>query len=329
MNITYAKKIMSIRDKKVLVTGGAGFVGSHLCDLLISKGFSVVCVDSLLTGKSENISHLAKNDSFKFINLDIVDSLKVDKLIPDDIGYIFNLASPASPIDYWKYPEETLLVNSVGTLNVLRLAVKLRSRFLTASTSEIYGDPLEHPQKETYFGNVNTFGPRSCYDEGKRFSEAAIRVFIDKYGLDARIVRIFNTYGPRMKRDDGRVVSNFICWALEGKDIKLDGDGSQTRSFCYVTDLVDGLFKAMFSDSSRGEVFNIGNPGEFTIMELAKLIIDMTKSSSKLVLSDSFRTNDPMRRRPDISKAKKILNWTPKVKLEEGISKTIEYFKET
>jgi len=244
------------------------------------------------------------------------------------LDYIFHLASPASPIDYQNYPEETLLVNSTGTLNVLKLAKESGAKALIASTSEVYGDPLEHPQKETYFGNVNSFGPRSCYDEGKRYAEAATYVYIRKYDIDARIIRIFNTYGPRMQKDDGRVVSNFIMNALEGAPFKIDGDGSQTRSFCYVEDLVEGITKAMFTEGTKGEIFNLGNPDEFTIKELAEKIISLTGTKSEMQFSSAFRENDPMRRKPDITKAETVLNWEPKINLEEGLRKTIEFYKE-
>ncbi len=307
--------------KKVLVTGGAGFIGSHLCDYLIAKGFSIICVDNLLTGSEKNINKLNANKNFRFVKKDVTEYLDYD------IDYIFHLASPASPIDYWNYPEETLLTNSEGTLNILKLAKKKKAKFLLASTSEIYGDPLEHPQKETYYGNVNTFGPRSCYDESKRFAEAATYVYLHKYDIDARIVRIFNTYGPRMKKDDGRVVSNFINQALTGSPITVDGDGSQTRSFCYVSDLVDGIYKAVFTKNTKGEIFNLGNPNEITIIDLASKIISLTRSGSGIVSSGSFRKDDPMKRKPDISKANKILKWKPEVSIEEGLKKTIEYYK--
>jgi nucleoside-diphosphate-sugar epimerase len=277
-----------------------------------------------LTGSKENVKDLLSNPNFQLIEADVTEQ----KDYPvSDIDYIFHLASPASPVDYQNYPEETLLVNSTGTLNMLKLAQNSGARILIASTSEVYGDPLEHPQKETYFGNVNTFGPRSCYDEGKRFAEAATYVYLNKYKIDARIVRIFNTYGPNMQHDDGRVISNFLTAALKGNPIKIDGDGSQTRSFCYVTDMVEGLFKAMFTENTKGEIFNLGNPNEFTIKDLAERIITMTKSTSSVEYTGSFRENDPMRRQPDITKAKNVLGWEPRVNLEEGLSKTIEYYK--
>jgi UDP-glucuronate decarboxylase len=310
--------------QNVLVTGGAGFIGSYLCDLLINKKYKVTCLDNLLTGSKNNIEHLLKNPDFEFIEADVTKPFAF-RIVP--FTHIFHLASPASPIDYQNYPEETLLANSVGTLRVFVLAQKTGAKVLVASTSEVYGDPLEHPQKETYFGNVNTFGPRSCYDEGKRFAETATFVNIRKYDIDARIVRIFNTYGPRMQKDDGRVVSNFITSALKGNPLKIDGDGSQTRSFCYVDDMVEGIMKAMFSEGTKGEVLNLGNPDEFTIKKLAEEVVSLTGSKSKMIFSGKFRENDPMRRQPDITKAKKVLEWGPKVKLEEGLQKTIEYYR--
>jgi nucleoside-diphosphate-sugar epimerase len=307
--------------QSVLVTGGAGFIGSHLCDRLILGGYKVFCLDNLITGSKSNIESLLNNPNFEFIEADVCSGFQ----IPDS-GFIFHLASPASPIDYQEKPEETLLANSLGTLNILNLAKDRKAKVLIASTSEIYGDPKEHPQKETYPGNVNSFGPRSCYDESKRFAETATYVYLHKYNLDARIVRIFNTYGPNMQKDDGRVVSNFINEALENAEIKIDGDGSQTRSFCYVSDLVDGIAKAMFLKGTRGQVFNLGNPDEFTIKELAQKVVKLTNSKSKISYTGEFRPDDPMRRRPDITKAKEVLGWEPKVKLEEGLQKTIEYY---
>lgn len=312
--------------QKVLVTGGCGFIGSHLCKSLLEDGYQVTCFDNLITGSKKNIEELLSNPNFEFVEADICQHLEnIEEL--ENVNYIFHLASPASPIDYQNHPEETLLVNSQGTLNILNLASKQKSKVLIASTSEIYGDPLEHPQKETYWGNVNTFGPRSCYDESKRFAETAVYVYLHKYDLDARIVRIFNTYGPNMQRDDGRVVSNFINWALKNEEIKIDGDGSQTRSFCYVTDLVDGIKKAMFLEDTKGEIFNLGNPDEFTISDLSKKVIELTNSTSEVIHSKEFRPDDPMQRCPDITKAKEILGWEPKVNLEEGLKNTIEYYK--
>jgi len=308
--------------KKTVVAGGAGFVGSHLCDLLLEKGMQVVCVDNLITGRKSNISHLIGNKNFKFLELDI----SKDEIPETGIDYILNLASPASPVDYQKNPEETALVNSVGTRNLLILAHKNKARFLFASTSEIYGDPLEHPQKETYWGNVNSYGPRSCYDESKRFGETLIYIYIHKHDVDARIIRIFNTYGPRMQKNDGRVVSNFINQALENKPLTIYGDGTQTRSFCYVSDLVEAIVKAILKDGVKGEVFNLGNPGEFTMLELAEKIKNLTDSKSEIVF-EPLPKDDPKKRRPDISKAKVDLEWEPKVLVDEGLRKTIEYYK--
>lgn len=310
-----------------LVTGGAGFIGSHLCKSLLDDGYSVICLDNLVTGNKKNIEGLLSNPNFEFIEADVCDPSSFINLKSKFINHVFHLASPASPIDYQNLPEETLLANSIGSLNVLNFAKEINAKVLVASTSEIYGDPLEHPQKETYWGNANSFGPRSCYDESKRFAEAATYVFLHTHGVDARIVRIFNTYGPNMQKDDGRVVSNFINWAIRGEEIKIDGDGSQTRSFCYVSDLVEGIKKAMFTDGTKGQVFNLGNPEEYQVRELADKIIRLIDSKSKLVFSNSFRPDDPMQRCPDITKAQTILNWEPKVNLEEGLQKTIEYYK--
>ena len=312
--------------EKILVTGGAGFIGSHLCKSLLDDGYQVVCLDSLITGNKKNIEGLLTNSNFEFLELDV--TKPNDQIKNLSVNYIFHLASPASPIDYQNLPEETLLVNSQGTLNMLNLSKETNAKILIASTSEIYGDPLEHPQKETYWGNANSFGPRSCYDESKRFAEAATYVFLQKHGIDVRIVRIFNTYGPNMQKDDGRVVSNFINWAISGEDIKIDGDGSQTRSFCYVSDLVEGIKKAMFVSETKGQIFNLGNPEEYKIKELAEKIIELLNSKSKVTFSGSFRPDDPMQRCPDITKAQTVLNWEPKVKLEEGLIKTIEYYKQ-
>jgi dTDP-glucose 4,6-dehydratase len=310
--------------QNVIVTGGAGFIGSHLCDLLISKDYKVVCLDNLLTGSKKNIEHLLDNPNFEFVEVDVTKPLDINSY---PINYIFHLASPASPIDYQTYPEETLLVNSMGTINVLKLAKETGAKALIASTSEIYGNPLEHPQKETYFGNVNSFGPRSCYDESKRFAESSTYVYLTKHNVDARIIRIFNTYGPRMQKDDGRVVSNFINDALDGSSIKVDGDGSQTRSFCFVSDMVIGIYKAMFSENTKGEIFNLGNSDELTIKDLAEKIVKLTGSKSKIKYTKTFRQDDPMRRQPDISKAKSVLGWEPVVILDEGLQETIEYYK--
>jgi dTDP-glucose 4,6-dehydratase len=314
--------------QSALVTGGAGFIGSHLCDKLVGEGYKVYCLDNLLTGSKKNIEHLLNNQNFQFVEADVTARFEIPDMNPSTgSNFIFHLASPASPIDYQNYSEETLLTNSTGTLNILELAKKTGAKFLLASTSEVYGDPLEHPQKETYFGNVNTFGPRSCYDESKRFGETATYVYLHKHNIDARIVRIFNTYGPRMKKDDGRVVSNFINQSIAGEDLNIDGDGSQTRSFCYVSDLVDGLCKAMFIEGTNAQIFNIGNPEESTVKELAEKIKKMTSSKSEIKYNGTFRKDDPMRRQPDISKAKNVLSWEPKVGLEEGLQKTIEHYR--
>ena len=308
--------------KKCLVTGGAGFIGSHLCDFLTERGFEVVAVDNLLTGSEKNIKHLKNNSNFRFIKADVVSNIQ-------DLGeldHIFHLASPASPVDYQENPEETLLVNSVGTLNMLKLAREKKATVLIASTSEVYGDPKEHPQKETYWGNTNSFGPRACYDESKRFAEAASYVFIHKYGLDVRVVRIFNTYGPRMQKDDGRVVSNFISQAIEGKPMTIYGDGKQTRSFCFVSDMVEGIYGAMFAGKTKGQVFNLGNPEEYTMLDLARKIKEMTGTKSEFVFEPLPR-DDPAQRQPDISRAKRVLDWEPKVSVDAGLRKTIEYYK--
>jgi nucleoside-diphosphate-sugar epimerase len=309
--------------EKILVTGGAGFIGSHLCEYLIGKGYNVVCLDNLLTGSKKNIEELLSDPKFEFIEADVT---KPIGQITNQISYIFHLASPASPIDYQKHPEETLLTNSQGTINVLNLAKDSGAKVLVASTSEVYGDPLEHPQKETYFGNVNSFGPRSCYDESKRFAESATYVFLHKYDTDARVVRIFNTYGPNMQVNDGRVVSNFINQAIKNEAITIYGDGTQTRSFCYITDLVTGIFKAMFTEGTKGEVFNLGNPEEYSMNDLAKKIKEMTGSSSEIIRKN-LPPDDPKQRRPDISKAERVLNWKPVVSVDEGLQKTIEYYQ--
>lgn len=308
-----------------LVTGGAGFIGSHLCDLLLVRGYRVICLDNLLTGSEKNIKHLLNNPNFKFIKANVCDSAVDRKLLA--VSYVFHLASPASPIDYQNHSEETLLANSVGTLKMLKLATKLSAKILVTSTSEVYGDPRQHPQRETYWGNVNPFGPRACYDESKRFAEAATYVYLKKYKIDARLIRIFNTYGPRMQKDDGRVISNFINQALTGKALQIDGDGSQTRSFCYVADMVEGIYQAMFSRGTKGEIFNLGNPEEYSVKDLAQKILKLTGSKSKVVYTGKFREDDPMRRRPDITKAKKVLGWQPRVSVDEGLKKTVEYYR--
>lgn len=308
--------------EKVLVTGGAGFIGSHLCEELLKKGYQVVCLDNLVTGSEENIKDLKNNPNFEFIKADVTKDTNPDL----NVQYIFHLASPASPADFDKIPEEIALTNSLGTLNVLKLAQKTKARVLIASTSEVYGDPKEHPQKETYWGNVNSFGPRSCYDESKRFGETLTYIYLQKHGIDARIVRIFNTYGPKMRKNDGRAVSNFINQALEGKEITIYGDGESTRSFCYVSDMVEGLIKLMFTEGLKGEVVNIGNPEEYKIIDLAKKIKDLIGSKSEIVFKPAL-PDDPQQRKPDITKAKKLLSWEPKVSVDEGLKKTIEFYR--
>lgn len=305
---------------KILVSGGAGFIGSHLCEKLLVLGHKVIAVDNLLTGKRKNISGLEKNPNFSFVESNI-ENYKGEK-----IDFIFHLASPASPRDYQRFPIETMTTNSSGTLNMLILADKYKSGLLLASTSEVYGDPKIHPQKEDYWGNVNPVGPRSCYDEAKRFAESLVTTFILEKNIDARIVRIFNTYGPKMQKDDGRVISNFINQALLNKPITVYGKGQQTRSFCFVSDLIEGLIKAAFSKKTKGEVFNLGNPDERKIIDIAGLIKKLTNSKSEIIFN-SLPQDDPTRRCPDISKAKKVLNWEPKVPLEEGLLKTIVYYR--
>jgi dTDP-glucose 4,6-dehydratase len=303
-----------------LVTGGAGFLGSWLCESL-ANDYHVVCVDNFLTGKKNNISHLLGSSDFELLSHDVSKPLVYE----GRIDLVFHLSSPASPVDYQRLPIETMLANSFGTHNMLNLAASKNAKFLLASTSEAYGDPKEHPQREDYWGNVNPVGPRSCYDESKRFAEAMTMAYQRSRDLDARIVRIFNTYGPRMRRDDGRVIPNFITQALKGEPMTVYGDGRQTRSFCYVSDLINGLKSAMFSGAA-GEVFNLGNPDEHTVLELANTIKRMAASKSEIVFRD-LPVDDPVKRKPDIGKAKKYLGWSPKVSLEEGLSKTIEAFR--
>jgi UDP-glucuronate decarboxylase len=306
--------------KKVLVTGGAGFVGSFLCDRLIDEGHEVIAIDNFFTGSKENLSQLSDETNFELIRHDIV------KPILLEVDWIFNLACPASPIHYQYNPVKTVKTNVMGTLNMLGLAKRVKARILQASTSEVYGDPQVHPQPESYFGNVNPIGLRSCYDEGKRVAETLIMDYHRQSQVDVKIVRIFNTYGPRMHPEDGRVVSNFIVAALTGEPITIHGDGLQSRSFCYVTELVDAMYRMMNTENFTGPV-NTGNPGEFTMIELAETVLKMTNSSSKLVKVEA-RPDDPGRRRPDITLAKEKLGWEPEIKLKEGLKPTIEFFDE-
>jgi UDP-glucuronate decarboxylase len=296
--------------KKVLVTGGAGFVGSFLCDRLIDEGHEVIAIDNFFTGSKENLSQLSDETNFELIHHDIVEPILLE------VDWIFNLACPASPIHYQYNPVKTVKTNVMGTLNMLGLAKRVKARILQASTSEVYGDPQAHPQQESYFGNVNPIGLRSCYDEGKRIAETLMMDYHRQSQVDVKIVRIFNTYGPRMHPEDGRVVSNFIVAALKGEPITIHGDGLQSRSFCYVTELVDAMYRMMNTENFTGPV-NTGNPGEFTMIELAETVLKMTNSSSKLVKVEA-RPDDPGRRQPDITLAKEKLGWEPKIKLKKG-----------
>lgn len=305
---------------RTLITGGAGFLGSHLCEYFLAKGHEVICMDNLLTGNEKNIS-LIKSDKFKFVKHDVTNYIEVD----GPLDYILHFASPASPDDYLEYPIQTLKVGSLGTHNALGLAKAKKAAFLLASTSEVYGDPSVHPQDESYWGNVNPVGPRSVYDEAKRFGEAIVMAYHRVHGVNTKIVRIFNTYGPRMRLKDGRAIPNFLRQSLEGEDLTVYGDGSQTRSFCYVSDLVEGLFRLLMSD--RNDPINIGNPAEMTILEMAQKILQVTGSKSKIIYSP-LPKDDPKVRRPDITKARKYLGWEPKVLLDEGLRKTTDYFKQ-
>jgi dTDP-glucose 4,6-dehydratase len=305
--------------KRALVTGGAGFLGSHLCDALLGEGYTVVVADNLLTGRESNLEHLRNDSRFEFQNVDI------NK--PFDCGpvdYVFHFACPASPVDYTVHGVETLQVGSLGTFHALDIARKYGARYLVSSTSECYGDPLEHPQKETYWGHVNPIGPRSVYDEAKRFTEATTMAYHRYYKVDTRIVRIFNTYGPRMQLNDGRVVPNFMKQALRGEELTVYGDGSQTRSFCYVSDEVDGFIR--LSKSEEHLPVNIGNPSEFTILECAQKVLQVTGSKSK-IRNEALPPDDPKQRRPDITKAKTLLGWQPKIDLETGLKMSLDYFK--
>lgn len=307
--------------KNILVTGGAGFLGSHLCEYLVNNGDNVICLDNLFTGKKKNIEHLEENENFRFIEHDIIEPIFFDDV---KIDQIYNLACPASPIHYQYNPVRTIKANTIGVINVLGIAKKHGARVLQASTSEIYGDPLEHPQKETYRGNVNTIGERACYDEGKRVAETLFFDYHREHGLEIRVARIFNTYGPRMYEHDGRVVSNFIVQALSNSPITIYGSGEQTRSFCYVDDLIQGLYKLMNTEDFTGPV-NLGNPGEFTMLELANKVIKMTDSKSSIEFME-LPQDDPRKRKPDISLAKMSLNWEPNIDLDTGLRKTIDYF---
>jgi len=305
---------------KLLVAGGAGFIGSHLCDLLLAREHSVICLDNLLTSDASNIQHLMSTRGFRFIKHNIVEPLEIG----DDIDYVLHLASPASPPDFQKFPIEIMRAGSQGTFNALEMARGKKARFLLASTSEVYGDPLQNPQNEEYWGNVNPIGPRSVYDEAKRFAEALTMAYHRQYGLDTKIVRIFNTYGPRMRIDDGRVVPNLITKALRGEPLTIFGDGSQTRSFCYISDLLEGIYRLLLSDINTP--VNVGNPAEVTILELAQEILRLTGSKSTL-LNQPLPQDEPRVRQPDISKANRLLGWQPEVQLTDGLVKTIEWFK--
>ena len=304
---------------RILITGGAGFLGSHLCDRLIAQGHDVLCMDNFFTGRKKNIEHLLGYPRFELIRHDVIDPFKFE------VDRIYNLACPASPPHYQYNPIKTTKTSVMGAINCLGLAKRVKARVFQASTSEVYGDPTVHPQPESYWGNVNPIGRRSCYDEGKRCAETLFFDYHRENGVDIRVVRIFNTYGPRMNPDDGRVVSNFIVQSLRGEDITVYGDGSQTRSFCYVDDLIEGFLRLMEQEKTVGPV-NIGNPGEFTMLELAELVLKKVGGKSKIVHQD-LPADDPRQRQPDISLAKKYLEWQPAVPLEQGIEKTIDYFR--
>ena len=309
------------RRQRILVTGGAGFVGSHLIDRLLERGNEVLCVDNLFTGDKSNVDHLASHPRFEFMRHDICFPLYVE------VDQIYNLACPASPIHYQFDPVQTTKVSVIGAINMLGLAKRVKARIMQASTSEIYGDPSVHPQPEGYWGNVNTIGPRACYDEGKRCAETLFFDYHRQHKLDIKVVRIFNTYGPRMHPNDGRVVSNFIIQALQGEPITIYGDGEQTRSFCYVDDLVDGFLRMMDTESEFPGPINLGNPNEFTMKELAEEVLDLTGSRSQMI-NKPLPQDDPRQRQPDISLARQKLNWEPKTQLRAGLTKTIEYFDE-
>src|ERR1700722_18115113 len=314
------KRSSAAKPPVSVVTGGAGFLGSHLCDLLLARGHKVIAMDNFVTGSVDNIAHLAGNTNFKFIQHDVTEFI----FLEGPVNFVWHLASPASPIDYLEIPIKTLKVGSLGTHNALGLAKNKGARLLLASTSEIYGDPLVHPQQENYWGNVNTIGPRGCYDESKRFAEALVMAYHRQHGVDTKIVRIFNTYGPRMRLHDGRVVPAFIGQALEGKPLTVFGKGDQTRSFCYCSDLIEGIYRLMMSRGN--EPVNIGNPTELTMLEFAREIIRATGSRSKVVFRP-LPQDDPRQRKPDIGRARALLRWEPKVPLADGLVKTIEYFR--
>lgn len=307
-------------SQRILVTGAAGFLGSHLCDVLLAEGHTVVGVDNLCTGSKSNLSHLAGEPRFSFLEQDICVAFD-----PGAVDYVFNLASPASPVDYMRLGVETLMVGSAGTINTLDLARRYNAGYLHASTSECYGDPAVHPQVETYWGNVNPIGPRSVYDEAKRFSEATVMAYSRYYGVDTHLARIFNTYGPRLQINDGRVISNFMVQALRGEPLTIYGNGSQTRSFCYVSDLIDGIVR--LSRSQEQLPVNIGNPDEWTIAECAQEVLAVTGSKSEII-AKPLPQDDPTRRRPDISKAKALLGWEPRVNLRQGLQDSLQYFKD-
>jgi len=307
--------------KRTLFTGGAGFLGSHICDRLIAEGHFVICMDNLITGNMDNIAHLFGNDNFKFIKHDVTEYIYVE----GELDFILHFASPASPIDYLKLPIQTLKVGSLGTHKALGLAKAKKATFLLASTSECYGDPLAHPQSEDYWGNVNPVGPRGVYDEAKRFAEAITMAYHRYHGVETRIARIFNTYGPKMRLDDGRALPAFICQALRREELTVFGDGLQTRSFCYVSDLIEGIYRLLMSDEILP--VNLGNPSEITILDFAEKILELTGSKSKITFK-TLPEDDPKIRQPEISKAKKLLNWEPKISLDEGLKITLEYFKE-
>ena len=306
---------------KILITGGAGFLGSHLCERLLDQGHDVLCLDNFFTGRRRNVEHLLENRRFELLRHDVVDPFKAE------VDRIFNLACPASPVHYQYNPIKTTKTSVMGAINCLGLAKRVQARILQASTSEVYGDPDVHPQPESYRGNVNPIGPRACYDEGKRCAETLFFDYHRENGVDIRVIRIFNTYGPRMCPDDGRVVSNFIVQALKGEDITLYGDGSQTRSFCYVDDLVEGMIRIMEQEESVGPI-NLGNPSEFTIRQLAEKVLEKTASPSRLI-EEPLPEDDPTQRRPDVSLVKSLTDWTPQIELDEGLDKTIAYFKKT